>query len=169
MKKLSFTLLLSLSTLFCLAQSLPDFSNIKLEKKEDYNDAANKAVLTAANYLFSTPLDKNDINRPICIGYILRWAQGTPDYNFTFDEQATKFTKKSEDLLGLYLAAMSKYVLENKADAKDQNKIKLNALKMITTYVRDEKNKVKLNSELKKMIEAESKGALEEYIGIRRA
>lgn len=169
MKKLSFTLFLSLITLISFAQSLPDFSSIKLEKKEDYNAAANEAVLTAANYLFSTPQDEKDINRPICIIYILRWAQGTPDYNFTFDEQATKFTKKNEDLLGLYLAAMSKYGLENKAEAKDQDKIKLNAVKLILNYVRDEKNKVKLNSELKKMMEAERKGTLEEYVGIRRA
>ncbi len=85
---------------------------------------------------------------------------GTPDYNFTLDEQATKFAKRNDDLLGLYMAAMTKYVLENKADYKDQNKIKLNAVKFIIAYASDDKNKVKINSELKNAIESNDKEQL---------
>ena len=64
------------------------------------------------------------------------------------------------------MAAMTKYALENKADAKDQNKVKLNAVKLIIAYVKDEKNKVKLNAELKKAIEADDKGQLSAYLKI---
>jgi hypothetical protein len=39
-------------------------------------------------------------------------------------------------------------------------------VKMIITYAKDEKNKVKINSELKKAIEADEKGQLEEYLKI---
>lgn len=74
--------------------------------------------------------------------------------------------KKNDDLLALYMAAMTKHVLENKADSKDQNKIKLNAVKLIVAYAKDEKNKVKLNAELKKAIEADQKGQLKEYLKI---
>ena len=91
---------------------------------------------------------------------------GTPDYSFTLDEQATKFAKKNDDLLSQYMAAMTKFALENKADAKDQNKVKLNAVKLIIAYVKDEKNKVKLNAELKKAIEADDKGQLSAYLKI---
>ena len=82
------------------------------------------------------------------------------------DEQATKFAKKNDDLLGLYMAAMAKYVLENKPDSKDQNKIKLNAVKLIIAFAKDDKNKVKINSEFKKAIEADEKGQLSEYLKI---
>jgi hypothetical protein len=90
--------------------------------------------------------------------------QGTPDYNFTLDEQTTKFAKKNDDLLALYMAAMVKYVLENKEDSKDQNKIKLNSVKLILSYARDPKNNVKINKELKNLIEADSKGQLAAYL-----
>ena len=166
MKTLPLTITFILLSLYSLAQSLPDFDAIKLEKKEDYNAAAENAVMTASNYLFSTPLDKNDINRQNCMLYILRWMEGTPDYSFTFDEQATKFAKKNSDLLGLYMAGMTKFVLENKSDSKGQNKIRLNALKFVINYAREEKNKVKMNGEFKKAMEAESKGKLEEYLGM---
>ncbi|MBL7851379.1 MAG: hypothetical protein JNN04_10795, partial [Cyclobacteriaceae bacterium] len=95
-----------------------------------------------------------------------KWMSGTPYYSFTLDEQATKFAKKSDDLLGLYMAAMTKYVLENKADSKDQDKIKFNAVKLIIEYAKDDKNNVKINSELKKAIEADNKGQLSEYLKI---
>ena len=89
---------------------------------------------------------------------------GTPDYNFTLDEQATKFAKKNDDLLALYMAAMTKYVLENKADSKDQNKIKLNAVKSIIEYSKDSKNSVTMNKELKRLTEADNKGQLAEAL-----
>lgn len=149
-----------------MAQSLPDFDVIKLESKEDFNTTANDAALQAANYLLSTPIEKNNINRLKSMGYIIRWMTGTPEYSFTLDEQSTKFAKKNDDLLSLYMAAMTKYVLENKADAKDQNKIKLNAVKLIIIYVKDPANKVKLNGELKKAIEADEKGELANYLKI---
>jgi hypothetical protein len=166
MKRLFFGLLFCLVSTFSFAQSLPDFDAIKLENKGDYDSTADNAALQASNFLFSTPLEKNSLDRLKSLQYIIKWMSGTPNYNFTLDAQATKFAKKNDDLLGLYMAAMTKYVLENKAYAKDQNKIKLNAVKMIITYAKDEKNKVKINSELKKAIEADEKGQLEEYLKI---
>jgi hypothetical protein len=166
MKQLFFGLLFCLTSAFSFAQSLPDFDAIKLENKEDYDSTADNAALQASNYLFSTPLEKNSLDRLKSLQYIIKWMSGTPGYSFTLDAQATKFAKKNDDLLGLYMAAMTKYVLENKADAKDQNKIKLNAVKMIIAYAKDEKNKVKINAELKKAIEADEKGQLAEYLKI---
>lgn len=166
MKKLFFGLLFGLLCHISFAQNLPDFDGISIDKKEDFNVTADDAALQAANYLFSTPLEKNDAGRLRSMQYIIKWMSGTPDYNFTLDEQATKFTKKSDDLLGLYMAAMTKYVLENKENAKDQNMIKLNAVKLIIAYAKEEKNKVKINAELKKAIEADDKGELSTYLKI---
>jgi hypothetical protein len=164
MKTLILGLLLGVLSPVAFAQSLPDFGAIKLEKKEDFNPAADNAALQAANYLLSTPLDKNSIDRLSAAQYVLKWMSGTPDYTFAIDERATKFTKKDTDLLGLYLAAMTKSVLEDKASAKDQNKIMLNALKSVAAYAKDKANKVKLNSELKKIIAADEQGKLAEYL-----
>lgn len=166
MKKLIFGLLFGLLSNISFAQNLPDFDAINLEKKEDFNSTADNAALQTADFLLSTPLVKNNIDRLKSLQYIIKWMSGTPDYNFTLDGQATKFAKKNDELLGLYMAAMTKYVLENKIESKDQNKIKLNAVKLIIIYAKDEKNKVKINNELKKAIEADDKGQLSEYLKI---
>lgn len=164
MKKIILGLLIGLFSYTVSAQTLPNYDAIKLEKKEDFNEMANDAALKASNFLLSTPLEKDNLDRLKSVQYVIKWMSGSPDYTFSLDEQATKFAKKNNDLLGVYMAAMTKYVLENKADAKDQNKIKLNAVKLIIAYAKDEKNKVKLNSELKKVIEADEKGRLAEYL-----
>lgn len=164
MKRLIFIIIFGLFISSSFAQTLPDFDAIKLDKREDFNAAADNAALQASNFLLSTALEKNNLDRLKSLEYVIKWMSGTPDYSFTLDEQATKFAKKNDDLLGLYMAAMAKYVLENKEDSKDQNKIKLNAVKLIIEYAKNEKNKVKLNSELKKAIEADNKGQLAEYL-----
>ncbi len=166
MKKLFVTLTLGLLAHASFAQSLPNYDEIKLVVKEDYNATANDAALQAANYLLSTPLDGKNIDRLKCMQYVIKWMAGSPDYYFTLDAQATKFSKKNDDLMALYMAAMTKYVLENKEYAADQNKIKLNAVKLIVDYAKNPDNKVKLNSELKKLIEADSNGNLAEYLKV---
>jgi len=166
MKKLIFGILFGFLFHVSFAQILPGLEDIILEKKEDFNSAADNAALQSASFLLSAPMEKNNIDRLKALQYIIKWMTGTPDYSFTLDEQATKFAKKNDDLLGLYMAAMTKYVLENKSDSKDQNKIKLNAVKFIITYAKVEGNKVKINSELKKAIEADENGRLSEYLKI---
>ena len=166
MKHLLFSILLFLTANNVFSQSLPKYDEIKLETKEDFNDAANNAALQASNYLLSTPMDSKSIDRLKSLQFIIKWMSGTPDFSFTLDEQATKFAKNNDDLLGLYMAAMTKYVLENKTESKNQNKIKLNAVKLIIQYSKDTKNNVKINKELKKAIEADENGKLEDYLKI---
>ena len=164
MKKVIFLVLFGFLSSVSIAQNLPDFDAIKLEVKDDYTSAADNAALIASNYILSTPLQKNNLDRLKSLQYIIRWMTGTPSYSFTIDESATKFARKNEDLLGLYLASMTIFVLENKADAQDQDKIKLNAIKHVLGFVKDEKNNVRINSELKKLMEADAKGELAAYL-----
>jgi len=164
MKNLFLFLLFGIAFNSSFSQNLPDYSSIKLEVKEDYNSVANNAALQAANYILATPVDKKNNDRLKSIVYVIKWMTGTPDYNFTLDEKYTKFAKKNDDLLMLYMVAMAKFVLENNTDSKDQNKIILNAVKLIVAYVKDSKNNVKINNELKKMIEADDNGKLSDYL-----
>ncbi|RYE53186.1 MAG: hypothetical protein EOP48_14940 [Sphingobacteriales bacterium] len=166
MKRTILALLFATLCHVTIGQTLPDFDNISLEKKEDFNATTNNAALQSATYLFSTPMEKDNIGRLKALRYIIRWMSGTPEYNFTLDEQATRFAKKNDDLIGLYMAAMTKYVLENQSDSKDQNKIKLNAVKYIISYAGDSANKVKITSELRKAMEADKKGQLPAYLKI---
>ncbi|HET9056444.1 MAG TPA: hypothetical protein VFN30_06300 [Chitinophagaceae bacterium] len=166
MKTVLFSILLLLLLTNVFSQDNPKYDEIKLDTKEDFNEKANNAALQASNYLLSTPIDSKSIDRLKSLQFIIKWMSGTPDFSFTLDEQATKFAKNNDDLLGLYMAAMTKYVLENKTESKNQNKIKLNAVKSIIQYSKDTKNNVKINKELKKVIEADENGKLEDYLKI---
>lgn len=148
----------------CLsAQNLPDFEQISLEQGSEYKPAE-PAVLQAANHILSTPMAKDDLNRARSLQFLLRWMTGTPDYTFSLGGNISKAAKDNPDLLGVYMAAMAKYVLENKDMAKDEKKVNLEAMKIMLAYCEDSKNNVKINKTLKKMIEANKEGNLESML-----
>ncbi len=162
MKKL-FIIICLFASHYCFSQSLPDYDNVKMEQKSDYKEA-DKVALVAANYLLSTPFQKNDLNRLKSLQFILKWMGGSPDFTFSIDNIAQKISKGNDDMLGLYMASMSKYALENRGDAADAKKMKINAIKILLAYCEDENNNMKMNKELKKLAEANKKGELEQVL-----
>ncbi len=162
MKKIIFAFLL-LSNNFLFSQNLPNFNDIKLDKAIDYK-VADSFVLIATNYLLTTPFDKDDIGRLKSLQFVIKWMSGTPDYTFTLDEAATKIMKGSDDLLGIYMAAMTKYSLENKAVSKDTKAVTLNAVKLLLDYCENTSNNIKMTKQLKKLSEARAKGQLEQEL-----
>jgi hypothetical protein len=143
-----------------------DYSNLKdieLKDKTDYPKAEDK-VLECANYILSTPMDNNNINRIYAIQFLLRWMGGTPDYTFNIDETIGKITKSEPTLLGVYLACMSKFVLENKDKSNNNDEVNFNSIVMLLNYCDNPSNKVKIKGELKKMIKAKNEDKLKEYL-----
>jgi hypothetical protein len=149
------------NTLF--AQTTTDYDKVKLETAADCK-AADPLALEASNYLLSTPYEKDNLTRLQSISFIIKWMSATPDYSFSLDEVASKIMKGNDDLLGLYMAAMTKYCLENKASAKDGKLVKLNALTYVLNYCENEKNNMKMTKQLKKLSEAKAKGELEQSL-----
>jgi hypothetical protein len=156
-------ILLSFCTSISFAQGLTNFDYIKLENATDCR-AADPYALEASNYLFSTPFQKDDINRLKSLQFIIKWMTATPDYQFSLDEVAGKLLKGSDDLLGLYMGAMTKYVLENKNSAGDAKLVKLNAITILLNYSDNPANNVKPTKNLKKLSEAKAKGQLEQAL-----
>ena len=141
------------------------YSDIKLETTEDYK-LAEPSVLKAANYLFTTKYDKEDLERLYAIEFIMKWMAGTPDFTFEVDENFTKPFLSETDLLGLYMSAIAKFALEHRQLASDINSVNLGAAKMIVDYSNKPSNNLKQTGELKKMATALKKGELEKYFGI---
>src|SRR5687767_9710322 len=127
MKKTFLSLVVCFIACFAFGQSLPDFKSIKIENAADCR-TVEPQVIQAANYNLSTPFSTKDITRLNALSFLIRWMSATPDYQFALDQTATKMMKGNDDVLGLYMTAMAKYVLENKANSKDQNLIKINAI-----------------------------------------
>ena len=151
----------SFTSLF--SQPSTNYESIILEKGPDYK-AADSLALEASTFLFATPFEKNNIQRLRSLSFIIRWMSGTPDYSFTLDEVASKLMKGNDDFLGLYMAAMTKYSLENTASSKDQKLVKLNAITMLLNYCENANNNMKMTKQLKKLSEAKANGQLEQAL-----
>jgi hypothetical protein len=145
------------------AQSLPKLDLIRLERASDYK-AANPFALQTAIYLLSTPFDKENQDRIKGLEFIVKWMSGTPDHSFVIDDVEGKVTKGDPDVLGLYLAALTRYTLENKEAAKDINNLKLNGVILLLNYCENKNNNFKMTKQLKKLSEARSKGQLEKAL-----
>jgi hypothetical protein len=161
MKK-SFLLLFVLLSVSAFSQT--NYDTVKLKSDADYK-AANKYALEAANYVFAVPFDANDMQRVKSIQFVIKWMEGTPDFSFAIDATVMeKIVKGNDDLLGYYMVGMTKYCLENEANAKDIALVKLNTTKMILAYCEKPENNLKLTSALKKLAVADKKGKLAEEL-----
>lgn len=161
MKLITLILALLLSKL-TFAQSLPNFDIIKLEKASDYKPAEPFALQTA-NYILSHPFDRNNKDLMNSLQFISKWMNGTPDYSFAAFDMEEKIGS-DRDILGLYMIAKAKYILENKANAKDAKLVKLNAVTLLLDYCSKKDNLVRMTKQMKKLAEAREKGALEQAL-----
>ncbi|WP_248724049.1 hypothetical protein [Seonamhaeicola sp. ML3] len=134
-------------------QDFATLQNYEFKSVESYKTQESE-VLKCANYLFGNPADSSELNRLISAQFIMKWMEGTPDYTFSIDQKAMELTKGSTDLLGLYLAAMSKTVLE-KPDTKLSNDEIYNASEnLLVTYCSNKANNIKPSKHIKKLLKS---------------
>lgn len=166
-KVLFFTALTFFTMNAIVAQDYSDLESIVLNEGADY--AKNEGlVVECSDYLLNSPVDvlDKDLNHLIALQFIMRWMEGTPDYMFNLDESITDVTRSDSYLLGVYLASMSKFVIENKDKSKDQDEIKYNAFLMFIHYCEDPAKKVKQKKAIKELIKARDENTLKEYLKI---
>lgn len=162
MKHLFSLLVFLFSFNFLPAQSLPDYDEITLNKGEDYR-TAESALLQAVDFLLNNPIDAEKLDRAKSLQFIIKWMQGTPDYTFNIDA-STKRISDNLDLIGIYMAAMTKYCIQNPTKATSKEDVKINAWKILLAYCADEKNNVKPSKKIRKLIEANNNGTLEKEL-----
>lgn len=132
------------------AQTYP-YRDIKLEKPADYK-ATEKMALSAANFLLKTPFVEVDANRGGALKFLNDWMTGTKDYQFYFKGKASDIADDLS-LFSLFLAAMAKFTLENKAEAANPLNVDKNAAKIVLAYCDDPKNNFKLKKKYRKILE----------------
>lgn len=142
-----FTLISNIS----FSQVYYPYQDIKLQKPSDYKETEPLA-LSAASFLLSTPFVEVDANRSGALQFLSNWMMGTKDYNFYMQGKVAEINSDG-NLLSLFLAAMVKYSLENKADAGIPMKVELNATKIVLAYCDDAKNNFKLKKKYRKLLE----------------
>lgn len=147
------------------AQDYSKLKDIELKEKEDYVKAEDK-ILECSKYVLTTPMDDENTNRLNALQFMFRWMDGTPDYTFNLDETVGKLAQTSDALLGVYMACMCRYVLENKDKAKDDKDVKYNSVLLLIDYAQDPNNKVEITGELENLIRAKDEHRLKEYIKV---
>jgi hypothetical protein len=153
---------------FVMAVNAQDYSKLKdieLKEKEDFSKAEDK-VLECSKYILTTPMEDDNTNRINALQFMFRWMDGTPEYTFTLDETVGKIAQTSDALLGVYMACMCRYVLENKDKAKDEKEVKYNSVLMLIDYARNANNKVEITGEMENLIKAKDENRLKEYIKV---
>ncbi len=153
MKNFFFIIILIFSFHISIGQNFKQIANYEFQTTESYSTEKPK-VLACANYLFENPADKNEINRLTSIQYIIKWMTGTPDYTFDIGDEASELTKGNSDLLGLYMAAMTKVVLENNGENLTSVEIYNQSEEILVNYCSNPDNKMKPSKKIKKIIKS---------------
>lgn len=151
MKKIILIIAIAFAHHLSFCQNFNELANYEFKTVESYESEKNN-VLMCANYLFNNPANQSEINRLRSIQYIMKWMEGTPDYTFEIDEKVIELTKGNPDLLGLYLAAMSKVVIENKDGELNNENIYNKAEEILVNYCSNSNNKMKPSKKIKKII-----------------
>lgn len=163
MKRALFIVFLLLSTLTAsFAQDLPPIEGIKFEKGEIFK-IHEPLVLQTADYLLSTPVKENDIERLKAVQFLMKWMEGTPDHTFTISEYPTKFFSYNVDLMSVYMASLCKSELQDKP--ANTNDLILDATKIFLRYVNEPTYyKTKLSKDVKRLSAANDKGELKAFL-----
>jgi hypothetical protein len=160
MKILIFLCLVSLHVAW--AQDPEKWQEVSFSSVADYK--ANEAtVLECANYILSVAAEPSNPARKSALAVLSQWMAGTPDHTFAIGRAIGKLMSENEAVLGIYMAAMTKYVLESETppSAKD---VELNAFETLLKYCDDPLNKVPSTRELKRALKAREKGKLADYL-----
>ncbi|WP_374163572.1 hypothetical protein [Arcticibacter sp. MXS-1] len=140
-------------------QQVPDYDSVKLQQPGDYA-VAESAALAASNYILSTPVT-DDAQRLKSMQFLIRWMGGTPDYKFVLDGPVVTMRGDNSDLLGVYMACMTKFCIENKVQCKDAEKVTVNSVRSLLSYCSNPSNGIRMKAEMKRLKEADEKGRLE--------
>lgn len=146
-------ILITLSLLMCVNLFAQDFSTLEtyeLKSEASYVNAEPK-IIECANYLFSHPVKENELNRLNTIQFIMRWMEGCA-HTFNLDTTVMDLVGDNDDLLALYMAGMSKVVVESGATKLSDVEVFDKTAALLVAYCKNESNGVKPTKVLKKLM-----------------
>ena len=156
----SFFLLITISA--SSAQELPNLKHIKLTKKAHYKEIE-PVVLKVTDYLFATPVNHKNASRKEAGQFLLRWMNNTPFDTFVLEEKETNFFNTDTELMLMYMAALTKFALENKSITNQKEKI-LGAMQLVLPYLDKQDNKKSWSKELWQLVDSYKTGKLEGFL-----
>jgi hypothetical protein len=163
MKKIllfSFSLLIGMAA--CFAQELPNIKHVKLNKKAHFKDIE-PVVLKVTDYLFNTPVNEQNNARREAGEFLIRWMNGTPYDTFLLEEKETDYFNTDTELMLMYMAGLTKFILENKSVTDQKEKV-FGAMQLVLPYLDKQETKKSWSKELWQLVDAYKNGKLAVYL-----
>lgn len=163
MKKWCVMVVLAVAMVPAVAQDFDRLADLEPKTAEECK-AAEPDVLAVASYVLSRPVAAMSNEYRVSMRLIITWMTNTPAYKFAIDGTIAKLAKDNEELFGLYMASMTKVVLENPAIAADTEGWKITSYKTLLDFCAQPANNIKMTKNLSKAINANQEGKLKEYL-----
>jgi hypothetical protein len=156
------TIIFSLLSITLPAQDIKVPTNAVLEKAEDY-EKYEKDVIACAKWLESTPLDEQKDKRKQVNYFLTKWITGSPTVTIELNSNIIEWNKSNPELLSVFMAGWTKFMLEHKEMNKDMVRGNVEGLRSVLKVYKLGKG-VKKDKKLEKLIALESKGKLENWV-----
>ena len=163
MKKMLFAFGLFLTAQTGFSQ---DFTPPKLDKKLETQaefEALEPEVLKCINWLNATPLSNDDEKRKQAYAFFMLWLTDTKKVSVIIDGYLLNFAEKNPDLLMAFMTGWSKLALEN-PNQSDKFKLALAGMKNVVNTYKNNMDFFKKDKKLKKLLEMDTKGELEDWL-----
>jgi hypothetical protein len=133
------------------SQSIYPYEEIPLKTAADFR-AAEPFALTASTFLLSSPYKQKDPERERTLNFLIKWTAGSRDYHFELHGVILELIDE-KDLMSLFIPAMAKFCLENKALGSNTSVIEKSAVKMVLDYCNNPANNFTLKKKHRKKLE----------------
>lgn len=159
-------MLFSLLFLFTIpvasSQELPNLKHVKLTKKVHFKEIE-PLVIKVTDYLFATPVNHKNTSRKEAGQFLIRWMNDTPFDTFLLEEKETNYFNTDTELMLMYMAALTKFTLENKSITNQNEKI-FGAMQLVLPYLDKQENKKSWSKELWQLVDSYKTGKLEAHL-----
>jgi hypothetical protein len=163
MKRISLLIAL-LYMILPVARAQDDFEvpqDYVLVAKEDYAKYE-KDIIAAAKWLEATPLNKQAPKRREVSAFVAKWVMGSPTVTIDLNSTIFDFNKKNEGFMVLFMAASSRYVLENNYSADKKAMYRFAMRSLIKVY--NSGQGISKDKQMEKAVKADEEGKLDEWI-----
>ncbi len=144
------------------SQELPNLKHVKITKKAHFKEIE-PLVLKVTDYLFGTPVNHKNASRKEAGQFLIRWMNDTPFDTFLLEEKETNFFNTDTELMLMYMAALTKFTLENKSITNQKEKI-FGAMQLVLPYLDKQENKKSWSKELWQLTDSYKTGKLEGFL-----
>lgn len=136
--------------------------NVVLKTDADY-DKYEADIIKCADWLINSQVSSETAKRKEANSFLLLWLTGSSKVSIEIKEEIVNFTDAHAEILFIFMAGWTKYVLETK-DFKNKVMGSVKGVEAVITFYKNNKESVKKDENIEKYIKMKEDGTLEKYI-----